>query len=125
MDVNCRAPLLLAMDVYSIMAEQDNGGSIVFISSIAGIKPFSMLGYYSISKSTLFAITKVLATEWGPDNVRVNAIAPGVIKTKFSEQLWKNPEIKEQVESQTPLGKLGLPHDISGPVCFLCSDEAE
>ena len=89
MDVNVKGPLQLAQACYPIMKE-NGGGSIINISSIEGITPGQGLGLYSVSKSALIQLTKVLAREWGPDNIRTNTICPGLVKTKFSEALTSN-----------------------------------
>ena len=82
-DVNVKSSYLLAKEVRPFIKKQ-GGGSIVFISSIAGFQPFSLLGAYSVSKTALFGLTKAAAADLAPENIRVNCIAPGIIQTKFS-----------------------------------------
>jgi NAD(P)-dependent dehydrogenase (short-subunit alcohol dehydrogenase family) len=122
-DVNLKGPFLLTKAVAASMMEK-GGGAIVNVSSVAGIKPMMGLGVYSISKAGLLMMSKVLASELGEKGIRVNAVAPGVIKTKFSEALWKNDFIRKVVESSSPLGRLGEVEDVVGTVVFLASDAA-
>jgi len=99
------------------------GGSAVFVSSIGGFQPIPFLGPYSVSKTALFGLTKALAAEVGSDNIRVNCIAPGVIKTKFSEALTDSDEIAEKALENTPLARFGNPEEMGGIVSFLASEE--
>lgn len=103
---------------------QAGGGSIIIISSIGGNQGSSTLGIYGISKAADFALTRNLAVEWGPQKIRANCIAPGLIKTDFSRSLWENPKVLAGVENGTPLRRLGAPEDIGGVACFLASDAA-
>jgi NAD(P)-dependent dehydrogenase (short-subunit alcohol dehydrogenase family) len=122
-EVNLKGPFLLTKLVAGKMAEK-GGGAVINVASVAGIKPMMGLGVYSISKAGLLMMTKVLATELGEKGIRVNAVAPGVIKTKFSEALWKNDFIRKVVEQSSPLGRLGETEDVIGAVIFLASDAA-
>jgi len=123
-DVNLKSAFLLAKDVIPLMEER-GGGSVVFISSIGGLTPLTQgLGAYSISKTALLGLTKVLANECAHMGVRVNCVAPGIIKTKFSEALWKNEAVQEQTLTYIPVGRLGESEDIGGAVSFLSSDQA-
>lgn len=103
------------------MAEK-GGGSVIAISSIAALRGTPLFGLYSISKTAEMALVRSLAVEWGPSNVRVNAILPGLIKTDLSRALWENPEIRDKELARTPLGRLGEPDDIAGVAVFLASD---
>jgi len=120
MNVNLKGPFLLSQLVARVMREQ-GGGSIINIASIAGIIP-SELNIYSVTKAGLIMLTRVMAREWGQYKIRVNAIAPGVIKTKLSEALWKEPEKGKAVAGSKALGYLGLPEDIVGTALYLASD---
>ena len=100
------------------------GGSVTNISSIEGLTPSPGLGIYSMSKASLIMLTKALAREWGNDNIRVNAICPGLIKTKFSRALWENDSILNHFISKTPIQRIGEPDDIAGLALFLASDAA-
>ena len=120
MNVNLKGPFLLSQLVAKVMREQ-GGGSIINIASIAGIIP-SELNIYSVTKAGLIMLTKVMAKEWGQYKIRVNAIAPGVVKTRLSEALWKAPAKGEEAARSKALGYIGLPEDIAGAALFLASD---
>lgn len=122
LDINVKAAALLVKEAYPHL--QKNGGSVVFVSSIGGYSPFNVLGPYSVSKTALLGLTKVLADELALDNIRVNCIAPGIIKTRFSSALWSNESVANVALKQIPLNRFGESHDCSGAVSFLCSDEA-
>jgi NAD(P)-dependent dehydrogenase (short-subunit alcohol dehydrogenase family) len=98
------------------------GGSIINISSAGGLTPEPGLGIYSMSKAALISLTKVLAKEWGKHGIRVNAICPGLIKTKFSQALWENEKILGRIEQTLPLQRIGQPEEVSGAALFLASD---
>ncbi len=120
MQVNVKGPLELCKLAYPLM-KQRGGGSIINISSIEGLSPGLGLGLYSISKATLIAMTKVLAKEWGADNIRANVICPGLIKTKFSEALTSNEKIVKLVLAKQALPGIAEPEDIAGLALFLAS----
>ncbi len=121
MDVNLKAPFELCKLVYPIM-KQNGGGSVINISSIAGLTPDPGLGMYSVSKAALNMLTKVMAKEWGQDKIRVNAICPGLIKTKFSEALWQNEKWLAGFIKHLPLGRMGTVEEIAGIALFLASE---
>jgi dehydrogenase/reductase SDR family member 4 len=121
MNVNLKGLFFLSQMVARIMKKQGTGGSIINVSSIGGIKP-AELGIYEASKAAVIMLTKSTAKEWGQHNIRVNAIAPGVIRTRLSEALWKDPELGTTTALNTPLLRLGDPDDIAGVVLFLASD---
>jgi NAD(P)-dependent dehydrogenase (short-subunit alcohol dehydrogenase family) len=123
MAVNVQGPLELARMAYPHMKAR-GGGSVINISSIGGLTPEPGLGLYSVSKAALVSLTKVLAAEWGPDNVRANVVCPGLIKTKFSEALWSNDAIVRQMMALQPIKRVGEPEDVAGLVLFLASDAA-
>ncbi|MBA7661289.1 2-dehydro-3-deoxy-D-gluconate 5-dehydrogenase [subsurface metagenome] len=120
MNVNLKGPFLLSQRVASMMKEQ-GGGSIINMASIMGMVP-SEIGFYSVTKAGLIMLTKVLAKEWGQYKIRVNAIAPGVVKTRLSEALWKDPVKGEEAAKSKALGYIGVPEDITGAALFLASD---
>ncbi len=99
----------------------DNGGAIVNVASVAGIKPAPMIGFYGASKAMLIHLTEELAVELGP-GIRVNAVAPAVVKTKFAQALYEGRE--NEVSQQYPLKRLGEPSDIGAAVAFLLSDDS-
>lgn len=97
-------------------------GAIIIVSSIGGLVGSPMLGVYGISKAADFQLARNLAVEHGADNIRVNAIAPGLIKTDFSRALWQNEKILEHTVSTAPLRRIGDPDEIAGAAVFLASD---
>jgi dehydrogenase/reductase SDR family protein 4 len=121
MNINVKAPFELGKLVYPFMKER-GGGSVINISSIAGLTPDPGLGMYSVSKAALNMLTKVTAKEWGADKIRVNAICPGLIKTKFSEALWQNEKWLERFVKQLPIARMGTVEEIAGLALFLASD---
>jgi NAD(P)-dependent dehydrogenase (short-subunit alcohol dehydrogenase family) len=120
MNVNVKGPFELAKLVFPIMMN-NGGGSIINISSIGGISPEPLLGIYSVSKSALISLTKVMAKEFGSAGIRANAICPGLIKTKFSEALWSNEPATEKLVKRLPISRIGEPEDIAGLALFLAS----
>ena len=97
-------------------------GSVVIISSIGGLRGSTVIGAYGISKAADFALCRSLAGEWGPKGVRVNAIAPGLVKTDFARALWEDEANLKRRTSNTPLRRIGEPHEIAGAVAYLGSD---
>jgi NAD(P)-dependent dehydrogenase (short-subunit alcohol dehydrogenase family) len=97
-------------------------GSIIIVSSIGGLKASAVIGAYNISKAADFQLARNLAAEFGPSQVRVNCIAPGLIRTDFARALWENPETLKAVTMHTPLQRIGEPHEIAGAAVFLASD---
>lgn len=122
-DVNLKGPFILCKTAYPQMKKR-GGGSVINISSIEGLSPSPGLGIYSVSKASLIMLTKAMAREWGGDNIRVNAICPGLIKTKFSRALWENESILNHFISRMPIQRIGMPEDIAGLALFLASDAA-
>ncbi len=104
--------------------QASGAGSVVILSSILGHEGTTTMGAYAISKAADAQLARNLAVEWGPQGIRVNAVAPGLIQTDFATALWDNPKLRERVEQQCPLGRIGQPQDIAGVVAFLASDAA-
>ena len=96
--------------------------NIINIASVNGIRPGTMQGVYSASKAAVISLTQTLAVELGKDNIRVNAIAPGLIQTKFAKVLWENDALLKQVEARTPIGRIGQPNEIASLALWLASD---
>jgi len=101
-----------------------DGGSFILIGSIGGLLANTVIGAYGTSKAAGHHLVRNLAAEWGPKNVRVNAIAPGLIKTEFARALWEDEQRAAERVSNTPLRRLGEPRDIGGVAVFLASDAA-
>lgn len=97
------------------------GGSIIIVSSIGGLRGSSILGAYCISKAADLQLARNLAVEYGPHNIRVNCIAPGLIRTDFARALWDNPELLAARSAETPLRRIGEPDEIAGAAVFLAS----
>jgi NAD(P)-dependent dehydrogenase (short-subunit alcohol dehydrogenase family) len=96
-------------------------GAIIIVSSVGGLKGSSVIGAYCISKAADLQLARNLAVEYGPHNVRVNCIAPGLIKTDFARALWENPETLKAYNARTPLQRIGEPDEIAGAAVFLGS----
>jgi NAD(P)-dependent dehydrogenase (short-subunit alcohol dehydrogenase family) len=120
LEVNLRSAFLLTRRVVPHMQAR-GGGKILNMASLAGLHPSMGMGIYGISKAGLIMLTRVLARELGPDNIQVNALAPGVIKTRFSSPLWESPDVAEMLTRSTPLGRLGEVDDVVGAALFLAS----
>lgn len=118
--VNQLGPILWARSAFNLWMK-DNGGAIVNVASVGGMRPTAILGAYNISKAALIFATQQLAHEMAP-KVRVNAVAPAVVKTRLSAALWVNGE--EAAAATHPLGRLGEPQDVANAVVFLASDAA-
>lgn len=124
MDVNVKATFRLCHLVLPHMVEKKRG-SIIIIASVSGLKGSVDLSAYAISKVAEHQIARNLAVEYGPLNIRVNAIAPGLIKTDFAKALWTNPARLEQVSNRLPLRRIGTPDNIAGAALFLASPAAD
>ena len=120
MNNNVKSNLWLSNMVLPKMAET-GGGKAIVISSIAGIKGSDVLGAYSISKTADLGLVRSLAVEWGPKNITVNALCPGIIKTDFAKALWDNPEILASVEKNAPLKRIGTTDEVAGAAILLAS----
>ena len=120
MNVNVKAPFELGKLAYPIMKAR-GGGSVINISSIAGITPDPGLGLYSVSKAALNMLTKVTAKEWGKDGIRVNAICPGLIKTKFSEALWQDEKWLNRFVKMASISRMGTVDEIAALALFLAA----
>lgn len=120
MQTNVRSNLWLANMVQPEMAARRDG-VIIIVSSIGGLKGTDSLGIYAISKAADMQLARNLAVEWGQHNIRVNCIAPGLVRTDFARALWENPKLLESTERRTPLRRIGEPDDIAGAAVFLAS----
>jgi len=120
MDTNVRSNLWLCNRVIPGMAER-GGGAVILVSSIAAFKGDAALGAYAVSKAAELQLVRSLAVEWGPAGVRVNAIAPGLVRTDFARALWEDDARRAARERATPLRRLGEPEDVAGAAVFLAS----
>jgi NAD(P)-dependent dehydrogenase (short-subunit alcohol dehydrogenase family) len=120
---NVKSVLWLAAMTLPGMAER-GGGSFTLVGSIGGLLANTVIGAYGMSKATGHHLVRNLAAEWGPKNVRVNAIAPGLVKTEFARALWEDEKRRAERIEATPLRRLGEPRDIGGIAVFLASDAA-
>jgi NAD(P)-dependent dehydrogenase (short-subunit alcohol dehydrogenase family) len=110
---------LINFTVPQMIARKD--GAIIIVSSIGGLRGSPVIGAYSVSKAADFQLARNLAVEYGPHNVRVNCIAPGLIRTDFARALWENPETLQRATATTPLRRIGEPDEIAGAAVFLAS----
>jgi NAD(P)-dependent dehydrogenase (short-subunit alcohol dehydrogenase family) len=124
LEVNVKGYFHAARACVESMADR-GGGKIVNVASIAGIRPMQGLGVYSVSKAAVVMLTKVLAAELASQNIQVNAIAPGLIQTRFSEALWKDPRVMKRVERKIPSGRIGQPEDLVGLALYLASPASD
>jgi NAD(P)-dependent dehydrogenase (short-subunit alcohol dehydrogenase family) len=117
---NIVSNLWLANMVLPEMAQRRDG-AVIIVSSIGGLKGSATLGAYSVSKAADMQLARNLAVEWGSRNIRVNCIAPGLVRTDFARALWENPELLARTEALTPLRRIGEPDDIGAIAVFLAS----
>jgi len=121
MDVNVKAAFQLMKLCFPYLRESSNA-SVINISSIGGVSPEEGLGIYSVSKAALISLTKAFAKEWGAHTIRVNAICPGLIKTKFSQALWDNDKILEKMMKSLIIKRVGTPEEIGAAGLYLASE---
>lgn len=120
MNANVRSNLWLCNMVIPQMAARGDG-AVIIVSSIAGLKGHGRLGVYALSKAADMQLVRNLAVEWGRSNVRVNGIAPGLVRTDMARALWEDPETLARALESYPLGRIGEPRDIAGAAVFLAS----
>jgi len=123
MDVNLNAALHLSNLVHPHL-EAQGGGSIIHISSVEGLHASPGFSAYNLSKAGVIMLGKNQAAEWGKDNIRVNVICPGLVKTKLSQMLWMNEDVLKKVTSKIPLGRMADPQEMAGLAVFLATDAA-
>jgi len=124
LDTNAKGAFRVCKAVVPLM-EAQGGGKIINLTSVAGLRPSPGMGMYGISKAAIIMLTQVLAAELGRANIQVNAIAPGVIKTRFSQMLWQTPQIAEPLLRSLPLGRFGEAEDVAGLALYLASPAAD
>ena len=125
LEVNVKGYFFVCQAAAKQMMKQGDGGKLINVASIAGIEPGAMMGIYSISKAAVIMMTKSLGMELGADNIQVNAIAPGFIKTKFSSALWTNDALAKQLIEQTPAGRIAEPGELTGIALYLASSASD
>lgn len=123
-EINVKAAFRLVRLIVPKMIERKSGGSIINIASIAGLQPQADSLLYSFTKAGLIMMTRSWAREFGTHGIRVNAIAPGLIQTDFSEYFWKNEERRRGIEAHQPIGRVGQPDEIGHMALYLASAEA-
>ena len=121
-DVNLKGPYYFMSEAVGLMADS-GGGAVINVASIAGLKSLPMQAVYSMTKAGLISLTQSFAKEYGKAGIRVNAILPGVVETKFAQALTEDPRIQKWMAS-IPAGRAGQPVDMVGGVLFLVSDDA-
>jgi NAD(P)-dependent dehydrogenase (short-subunit alcohol dehydrogenase family) len=124
LDTNAKGVFRVCQAVVPHM-EAQGGGKIINMASVAGLRPSPGMGIYGISKAAIIMLTQVLAMELGQANIQVNAIAPGIIKTRFSQVLWQTPGIADPVLAHLPLGRFGEPEDVAGLALYLASPASD
>ncbi len=118
LDVNVKGPFFMIKYAVPMMK---NGGAIVNVSSVNGLRPGLFQGVYSVTKAALISMTQVMAKELAPRKIRVNALLPGLTDTKFAQTIIATDEIRDQAVSQIPLGRYAVPEELAGAVLFLVS----
>jgi NAD(P)-dependent dehydrogenase (short-subunit alcohol dehydrogenase family) len=121
-EVNLNAPFYISQLVYHAWMK-DHGGVIINVASVGGFQTALGTNAYNVTKAALIHLTKCLASEWGHNGIRVNALAPGLIKTRLSKALWDNPVAEKVIETH-PIPRFGTPEDIAGGALFLASDSS-
>jgi NAD(P)-dependent dehydrogenase (short-subunit alcohol dehydrogenase family) len=124
LDTNAKGVFRVCQAVVPHM-EAQGGGKIINMASVAGLRPSLGMGVYGISKAAIIMLTQVLAMELGQANIQVNAIAPGIIKTRFSQVLWQTPSIADPVLARLPLSRFGEPEDVAGLALYLASPASD
>ncbi|HSR81525.1 MAG TPA: SDR family oxidoreductase [Hyphomicrobiaceae bacterium] len=120
MSSNIKSNLWLCNLALPHMVEQ-GGGSVIIVSSIGGLRGSAQLGAYGISKAADMQLTRSLAVEWSPKGVRINCVAPGLVRTDFARALWEDPERLKRTVSTAPLRRIGEPDEIGSVIAFLAS----
>lgn len=121
MNTNVKSAFFLSKMVRDAILEHGQGGAIINVSSTGGLRASQGLGGYSVSKAAVIMLTQVCAKEWGSDGIRVNCIAPGLIKTDFSRALWENEAISKNAVQTGALKRIGAPDEMAGAVVYFAA----
>jgi NAD(P)-dependent dehydrogenase (short-subunit alcohol dehydrogenase family) len=121
MNTNVKSMFFLSCHAREAMLEHGEGGTIVNVSSVGGFRASSVIGGYSVSKAAVVMLTQVCARSWGRDGIRVNCIAPGLIRTEFARALWEDPETYEAHVRDAALGRIGEPDEMAGAAVYFAS----
>lgn len=124
MNTNVTSVHFLSADAREAMLRHGEGGAIVNVSSVGGYRASDVIGGYSVSKAALIMLTQVQAKTWGKDGIRVNCIAPGLIRTEFARALWEDERTLRASRAEAALGRIGEPDEMAGAVVYLCSPAA-
>ena len=123
-EVNARGYLNLAKAVARHLVDRGAPGSIIHVASVMGLAAAPLQGIYGMTKAAVISMTRTLAMELGPSGIRVNAIAPGLVETRFAAAIVKNRDLVEREAARTPLGRYAQPDEIAGAALYLASDAA-
>jgi dehydrogenase/reductase SDR family member 4 len=124
MNTNVKSAHFLAAFAREAMLTHGEGGSIINVSSVGAFRASDVIGGYSVSKAALNMLTQVQAKTWGKDGIRVNCIAPGLIRTEFARALWEDERTLRAATSEAALHRIGEPDEMAGAVVYLCSPAA-
>ena len=122
MNTNVKSIHFLSSMAREKMLEHGEGGSIINVSSVGGFSASDVIGAYSISKAAVVMLTQVCAKTWGADGIRVNCIAPGLVKTEFARALWENPTILKQSTAGAALSRIAVPDEMAGAAVYFASE---
>ncbi len=125
LEVNVKGYFWLCQAAARQMIAQGQGGKIINVASIAGLQASPLMGIYSVSKAAVIMLTRVLAIELSADNIQVNAIAPGFVKTRFSAALWQNEMLLKELLDRTPAGRMAEPEELGGIGLYLASSASD
>lgn len=121
MNTNLKSPFFLSKYAREAMLRHGEGGSIINVSSVGGFRASDVIGGYSVSKAALIMLTQVCAKTWGRDGIRVNCIAPGLVRTDFARALWENPTTLAAATREAALGRIGEPDEMGGAAVYFAS----